>query len=240
MRTTLSNQSLQTQVFLAVGACVGLWYLLIAPDYSAVRLRSPITFVSEEQTPVSLASFRDKGADSMRIATAAPAQFDLRAVASAQNIELREEDLSLDDARQAYIRRFAPLAVAEMKGFGVPASITLAQGLLESRAGQSSLATKANNHFGIKCFSRNCKKGHCLNFSDDTHKDFFMRYSSAWASFRAHSKLLSGGRYAGLKGKGYEGWANGLKKLGYATDPRYAEALIKLIRLYGLDRLDKM
>lgn len=240
----LSNGNLLTQVFLSVSACVAI-YLVFINDWSPlrqVRIQSPITFVSDQQPGISLASVAAgrQRIDTLRIATAAPAQFDLRAIAAAEHIDLDPEDMTLDEARQAYIRRFSATAVAEMKAFGIPASITIAQGLLESRAGSSALATKANNHFGIKCFSRTCKKGHCMNFSDDTHKDFFVRYASAWASFRAHSKLLASGRYAALKGQDYRGWASGLKRLGYATAPNYAESLTKLIRLYGLDRLDSM
>ena len=238
---TVTNGSLMSQVFLAVGTSVVL-YLTFVHDWSPlrqVRIQSPITFVSDQQPGVSLAAVAGgrQRIDTIRIATTA--QFDLRAVAQAENIELDPEDLTLDQARQAYIRRFSATAVAEMKAFGIPASITIAQGLLETRAGQSALATKANNHFGIKCFSRNCKKGHCTNFTDDTHKDFFIKYPSAWASFRAHSKLLRSGRYAGIHGD-YRDWAIGLKRAGYATAPNYSESLIRLIRLYGLDRLDKM
>jgi len=240
---TVTNGSLMSQVFLAVGTSVVL-YLTFVHDWSPlrqVRIQSPITFVSDQQPGISLAAVAGgrQRIDTIRIATAAPAQFDLRAVAQVEHIELDPEDLTLDQARQAYIRRFSATAVAEMKAFGVPASITIAQGLLETRAGQSALATKANNHFGIKCFSRNCKKGHCTNFTDDTHKDFFIKYPSAWASFRAHSKLLRSGRYAGIHGD-YRDWAIGLKRAGYATAPNYSESLIRLIRLYGLDRLDKM
>ena len=238
---TVTNGSLMSQVFLAVGTSVVL-YLTFVHDWSPlrqVRIQSPITFVSDQQPGVSLAAVAGgrQRIDTIRIATTA--QFDLRAVAQAENIELDPEDLTLDQARQAYIRRFSATAVAEMKAFGIPASITIAQGLLETRAGQSALATKANNHFGIKCFSRNCKKGHCTNFTDDTHKDFFIKYPSAWASFRAHSKLLRSGRYAGIHGD-YRDWAIGLKRAGYATAPNYSESLIRLVRLYGLDRLDRM
>jgi len=238
---TVTNGSLMSQVFLAVGTSVVL-YLTFVHDWSPlrqVRIQSPITFVSDQQPGISLAAVAGgrQRIDTIRIATTA--QFDLRAVAQAENIELDPEDLTLDQARQAYIRRFSATAVAEMKAFGIPASITIAQGLLETRAGQSALATKANNHFGIKCFSRNCKKGHCTNFTDDTHKDFFIKYPSAWASFRAHSKLLRSGRYAGIHGD-YRDWAIGLKRAGYATAPNYSESLIRLVRLYGLDRLDRM
>ena len=238
---TVTNGSLMSQVFLAVGTSVVL-YLTFVHDWSPlrqVRIQSPITFVSDQQPGISLAAVAGgrQRIDTIRIATTA--QFDLRAVAQAENIELDPEDLTLDQARQAYIRRFSATAVAEMKAFGIPASITIAQGLLETRAGQSALATKANNHFGIKCFSRNCKKGHCTNFTDDTHKDFFIKYPSAWASFRAHSKLLWSGLYAGIHGD-YRDWAIGLKRAGYATAPNYSESLIRLVRLYGLDRLDRM
>lgn len=141
-----------------------------------------------------------------------------------------------------YVQRFQKTAVAEMERFGIPASITLAQGLLETDAGKSPLATKNNNHFGIKCFSKKCKKGHCSNFSDDSHKDFFRAYSTAWESYRAHSQMLaSSKRYKHLREldrSDYNGWAFGLQKAGYATDKRYAEKLITLIEELGLHKLD--
>ena len=89
-----------------------------------------------------------------------------------------------------------------MEKYGIPASISLAQGLIESRAGSSKLAVNNNNHFGIKCFSRHCRKGHCTNFTDDTHKDFFRKFPSPWESWRAHSQLLSSGRYTKLRKNG--------------------------------------
>lgn len=141
---------------------------------------------------------------------------------------------------QTYINRFKGVAVAEMRKFGVPASISIAQGLIESRAGTSKLALAGNNHFGIKCFSKRCKKGHCLNFTDDTHKDFFRKFSNAWESWRAHSQMISTGRYAKLKkyGHDYKKWAYGLKSVGYATDRTYAEKLIGVIQKYQLYKLD--
>ncbi len=142
---------------------------------------------------------------------------------------------------QAYIERYAPVAVAEMERYGIPASISLAQGLVESRAGQSTLARKNNNHFGIKCFSRKCKRGHCSNHTDDTHKDFFRIFKSPWESWRAHSLMLANGRYAQLKqhGTDYRAWAIGLKELGYATDKRYDVKLIGMIERYDLTRFDR-
>ena len=141
----------------------------------------------------------------------------------------------------AYIQRFKKVALAEADKYGIPASITLAQGLLESNVGESRLATRNNNHFGIKCFSRSCRKGHCSNFTDDSHKDFFRKYNSAWESYRAHSKMLNGKRYQHLqqlKKTDYKAWARGLKKAGYATDKRYADKLINLIEELDLHQFD--
>jgi flagellum-specific peptidoglycan hydrolase FlgJ len=93
----------------------------------------------------------------------------------------------------------------------------------------------------MKCFSRNCRKGHCTNFTDDTHKDFFLKFGSAQQSWRAHSKLISAGRYAKLKkfGRDYRRWAYGLKSVGYATDKTYAEKLIGIINRYNLNQYDR-
>ena len=155
--------------------------------------------------------------------------------------ELRLASLRPTDAQQTYVERFATTARAEMKKFGIPASITLAQGLLETQSGSSPLATKNNNHFGIKCFSKRCQKGHCRNFSDDSHKDFFRVFDTAWASYRAHSELITAGRYAHLTqlaATDYRSWAEGLQAAGYATDQAYARKLIRLIESLELDRYD--
>lgn len=141
-----------------------------------------------------------------------------------------------------YVKRFAPIAQEEMRKHGIPASVKLAQGLLESDAGDSRLAVSNNNHFGIKCFSKECKKGHCSNFTDDSHKDFFRIYNNAWESYRAHSKFLEAARYQPLKklgAKNYKGWATGLKAAGYATDPRYAEKLVAIIDALELYKYDQ-
>ncbi|NUQ22696.1 MAG: glucosaminidase domain-containing protein [Saprospiraceae bacterium] len=141
----------------------------------------------------------------------------------------------------AYVERFHKVAQTEMLKFGIPASITLAQGLLESNVGESKLASNNNNHFGIKCFSRRCPKGHCSNYTDDSHKDFFRKYQSPWESYRAHSILLQKDRYKPLYELGrkdYRNWAHGLKKAGYATDAQYAEKLIATIQDLGLNQYD--
>lgn len=141
-----------------------------------------------------------------------------------------------------YVSRYAKIAQTEMKKFGIPASITLAQGILESNAGSSRLAMNNNNHFGVKCFSHNCKKGHCSNFTDDSHKDFFRIYQSPWESYRAHSIMIKTKHYRVLLRYGtkdYRNWAIGLKKLGYATDKHYAESLISTIEDLNLQQFDK-
>jgi len=146
--------------------------------------------------------------------------------------------------QRAYVDRFVNVAQVEMKKYGIPASIKLAQGLIETNAGESRLSTKNNNHFGMKCFSKKCKKGHCSNFTDDSHKDFFRTYKSAWASYRSHSKMLSGNkRYRHLfklAPVDYKGWAKGLYKAGYATDKRYAEKLINIIEELNLQQHDEI
>lgn len=143
---------------------------------------------------------------------------------------------------EAFIQRYAPLAKREMELFGIPASIKMGQALIESRAGTSKLALSNNNFFGMKCFSRNCKTGHCSNATDDHHKDFFRIYNSVSESFRAHSTLLSGARYKKLKNHGtdYKKWAMGLKEQGYATDKKYAKKLIRTIEKYKLYEFDTL
>ncbi len=144
------------------------------------------------------------------------------------------------DAYSDYIARYAGMAVEQMKQYGIPASITLAQGLLESDAGRSSLATKCNNHFGIKCHSD--WTGRRIYHDDDARQECFRCYSNADESFRDHSLfLVNGSRYKSLFKLGptdYKGWARGLKAAGYATSPTYADKLIELIERYGLDSYD--
>lgn len=141
---------------------------------------------------------------------------------------------------EQYIKRYKDLAVTEMEKFGIPASITLGQALIESRAGNSRLARENNNHFGVKCFSKKCAKGHCTNHKDDHHKDFFRSYESVWESYRNHSQFLQKGRYSALKtyGKDYKKWAAGLRKAGYATDKKYDKKLISVIERYKLYQYD--
>lgn len=141
---------------------------------------------------------------------------------------------------QDYISRYQSVAIQEMNTYGIPASITLAQGLLESANGNSVLALEANNHFGIKCTS-DWRGGSFLKDDDDID-DCFRIYRSAEESFRDHSEFLLRKRYAALfelDKNDYVSWARGLKKAGYATNPRYAELLIDLIERYGLHQFDQ-
>jgi LysM repeat protein len=140
---------------------------------------------------------------------------------------------------EKYIAQYAPLAIEQMKKYGVPASITLAQGILESGNGNSELAKRANNHFGIKCHTT--WEGERVYFDDDEKNECFRKYPNVSDSFEDHSLFLKKPRYESLfelKITDYKGWAEGLKKCGYATSPTYATQLIQLIEKYGLDEYD--
>jgi LysM repeat protein len=141
---------------------------------------------------------------------------------------------------QQYIDKWSGVAVEQMQRYKIPASITLAQGLLESGAGQSELARKGNNHFGIKC--HNGWTGPTMYRDDDQRNDCFRVYGSARESYEDHSRFLSGGqRYRSLfslKPTDYKGWARGLKAAGYATNPKYAQRLIDIIEVYKLYEYD--
>lgn len=140
-----------------------------------------------------------------------------------------------------YIKEYREVAVEEMRRYHIPASITLAQGLLESGAGQGTLARKSNNHFGIKCGGD--WRGKTVKHDDDARNECFRVYKNAKESYRDHSKFLVGrSRYAALfklNITDYKGWAHGLKKAGYATNPRYAYQLIDIIERYDLYKYDK-
>lgn len=144
-----------------------------------------------------------------------------------------------NQAYWAYIDQYKGIAIEQMNKYRIPASITLAQGLLESGAGRSSLATKAHNHFGIKV-SGNWTGPYVLK-NDDAPNEKFRKYNNARESYEDHSRFLQGRRYQGLfklKITDYRGWARGLKAAGYATSPTYAESLIRIIEMYNLYQFD--
>ncbi|MEO6522622.1 MAG: glucosaminidase domain-containing protein [Mucilaginibacter sp.] len=139
-----------------------------------------------------------------------------------------------------YIQRFKTIAVQEMNTYGIPASVTLAQGLLESGNGNGDLARIANNHFGIKCTAD--WKGKSYYKDDDLVNDCFRVYDHPEDSFRDHSNFLKRKRYAPLfelDKNDYVGWANGLKAAGYATNPKYPQMIIGVIQKYHLDQYDR-
>ena len=145
-----------------------------------------------------------------------------------------------DTPQERYVKKYADMAVQEMIRSGVPASITLAQGMLESGNGLSKLATKGNNHFGIKCHKG--WEGKSMRQDDDARNECFRVYPSVADSYKDHSDFL---RYRDrykflfdLERTDYKGWAYGLKKAGYATDPNYPAKLIKYIEDYNLSRFD--
>tara|TARA_X000000950_G_scaffold191773_1_gene231460 strand:- start:445 stop:972 length:528 start_codon:yes stop_codon:yes gene_type:complete len=148
---------------------------------------------------------------------------------------------SVEDKINFYIKKFAPAAVKNMRFYKIPASITLAQGVLESGYGESTLAKRANNHFGIKCHKE--WRGRSIRHDDDEEDECFRSYKNPLKSYRDHSLfLVDRNRYNSLfelKRKDYKGWAKGLKAAGYATDPKYAEKLISLIERFNLTRFDE-
>lgn len=136
-----------------------------------------------------------------------------------------------------YVATYAPIAISEMQRTGVPASITLAQGILESYSGQSDLVRRSNNHFGIKCKSE--WTGPSVSHDDDARGECFRKYESPEASYRDHSDFLRNRKHYAflfdLDPADYEAWAHGLKKAGYATNPKYPQLLIRLINEYNLN-----
>ena len=155
--------------------------------------------------------------------------------------KLEKGNKSLNKHTLQYIKKYAPLAVLEMHKYDIPASITLAQGILESGNGRSQLASKSNNHFGIKCHVG--WKGQKVYHDDDEKGECFRKYKFVETSYKDHSEFLSGRRrYANLfklRKLDYKGWAKGLKKAGYATDKKYPKKIIKIIETYNLYEFDK-
>ena len=145
---------------------------------------------------------------------------------------------SIELSKQEYRLKFEQIALNHQFEYNIPASITLAQGILESNSGNSALAKKANNHFGIKCHAN--WNGEKIYMDDDAANECFRSYSSAEESYQDHSEFLKNGkRYQFLFSYSvddYKNWAYGLKKAGYATNPEYAELLIKIIEELNLNK----
>jgi flagellum-specific peptidoglycan hydrolase FlgJ len=153
-----------------------------------------------------------------------------------------QEEVKVKITVEQYIEKYSALAIEEMYRSRIPASITLAQGILESGNGNSRLSTEANNHFGIKC--KASWTGQTLYEDDDAPQECFRKYDAAIDSYRDHSDfLMNNKRYAflfDLDSKDYKSWAYGLKKAGYATNPQYPELLITFIEKHKLHKYDEV
>lgn len=150
-------------------------------------------------------------------------------------------NITANDRVTNYINQYSSIAMEEMLQYGIPASIKLAQGILESGAGVGELTLKANNHFGIKCHTG--WQGGRVYHDDDERGECFRKYTDPKYSFRDHSLFLTQrSRYQDLfklRKDDYKGWAKGLRKAGYATDPRYPDKLIGIIERYNLHTYDQ-
>lgn len=150
------------------------------------------------------------------------------------------ENLTYEQTVDLYIKNYKEIAQEEMRLYGIPASIKIAQGILESGAGRGDLSQRSNNHFGIKCHTN--WTGDKVYHDDDELQECFRKYNDPKYSFRDHSLFLtSRARYNDLfklKKDDYTAWAKGLRKAGYATDPKYPEKLINIIQRYELHKLD--
>jgi flagellum-specific peptidoglycan hydrolase FlgJ len=147
-----------------------------------------------------------------------------------------------NDIVRLYVYQFKDVAMSNMKNYGIPASIILAQGILESGAGRGDLALRSNNHFGIKCHVG--WTGESVKHDDDSAQECFRKYDNPSESFKDHALFLTGrSRYAKLftlSKSDYKAWARGLRAAGYATDPKYPDKLISYIERYSLNEYDNM
>ena len=164
-----------------------------------------------------------------------------KVVGNETKIKSTPKNASYVEVVEIYIDNYSTIAKEEMVQYGIPASITLAQGILESGAGRAELSKKSNNHFGIKCHKG--WTGERVYHDDDELQECFRKYKDPKYSFRDHSLFLTQrSRYEGLftyKKDDYKSWAKGLRKAGYATDPKYPEKLIKIIEKYQLYTYDE-
>ena len=155
-------------------------------------------------------------------------------------IESTSKTVVTTDLINGYIFHYKEIAMTNMRMYGIPASIILAQGILESGAGNGDLAVSANNHFGIKCYTD--WTGESVRHDDDTIQECFRKYKNPEESFKDHANILSNRkRYASLfnlRNGDYKAWARGLRAAGYATDPKYPDKLISYIERFNLHQYD--
>lgn len=174
------------------------------------------------------------------VKTTTPKTEPVEVVKTTPKVEVKTPTASTKSKTELYIETYSEVAKKEMERHGIPASITLAQGILESGSGKGELTMKSNNHFGIKCHKG--WKGQRVYHDDDKDQECFRKYANPAYSFTDHSLFLTGrSRYASLfklPKDDYKGWAKGLKKAGYATDKKYPKKLIALIERYELYKYD--
>lgn len=196
-----------------------------------------ITLIGCTTAKSVIAAAKDRSSKAKTAQTNAPKKGSSSAV-----IESASKTIVTSDLIHGYISDYKNIAMSNMRNFGIPASIILAQGILESGAGQGKLAVTANNHFGIKCYTD--WTGETTLHDDDASQECFRKYSNPNESYQDHAAIISKrSRYASLfklpKGD-YKAWANGLKAAGYATDAKYPEKLISNIERYHLDQYDNV
>lgn len=210
--------------------------MLVGCNASKPVVRTSKNIPSKNRT----ATARPKPKPSTRTASTKTPRTTTNNQRTSEVIESTSKTIVYSDVVQGYVDEFKSIAMGNMKGYGIPASIILAQGILESGAGRGHLAKTANNHFGIKCHTG--WTGESVNHDDDSEQECFRKYRDPAESYKDHAVFLTGRqRYAGLfklSKDDYEGWARGLRAAGYATDPKYPEKLISYIERYNLHQYD--
>lgn len=207
--------------------------LLVSILASCNATKSPIVTTKKKGT-----SYGNKSGTVKTTERRAPQQKNSKPVEEV--IESTSRTVVSSDLIGNYVLKYKDIAMNNMKEYGIPASIILAQGILESGAGKGDLAISANNHFGIKCHIG--WNGETVKHDDDSSQECFRKYTEPGESYKDHALFLTGrARYASLfslsKGD-YKSWANGLRKAGYATDPKYPDKLISYIERYDLAQYD--
>ena len=206
----------------------------IRKEYSSVKKNKPV------QKPAAFEQNQVKPAEQVA-EISLPVTLPKKEVRANEHLVATSDVTVTRDAIQEYIDQYKTIAMDNMRQYGIPASIKLAQGILESGSGKGRLCREANNHFGIKC--KETWTGDYVFHTDDAPDECFRKYGSALDSYKDHSEFLANRVYYKnlftLDKGDYVAWARGLKKAGYATDPRYPEKLISIIERYNLYEYDK-
>ncbi|MDO4727884.1 MAG: glucosaminidase domain-containing protein [Bacteroidota bacterium] len=225
------------KLFLAIIMCV-LLASCKGTKYTANGVNKPSKTTTQKKGSISIKTKSKK--ENTKSKTAHEHKNNKKKSGHQENLVATSNTTVYADVIYAYIDQYREIAKDNMRNYGIPASITLAQGILESGSGKGKLAREANNHFGIKCHKEWI--GDFIRHDDDEAQECFRKYRHASESFRDHSLFLtSRSRYEDLfklDKDDYEGWAKGLRKAGYATDPKYPNKLIGLIERYELYNYD--